>query len=161
MLAALAATLDTTGALVFGIPYAIVIFFSSFLLSLIPVIGPVVLPFPPMIIALIFTPLPRPLFYLPWLLVGEQIATNVIGPRVQGRSVGIHPLEATAAALVGFPIAGFIGAFFAVPVVSFLHVVVREAIRSARHEGPEMEETVPGAQRPAVGPSAAGGSPSG
>jgi predicted PurR-regulated permease PerM len=159
LLAAIAATLDATGAVVFGIPYAIVIFFSSFLLSLIPVIGPVILPFPPMIIALIFAPWPKPLLYLPWLLIGEQIATNVIGPRVQGRTVGIHPLEAMAAALVGFPIAGFVGAFFAVPIVSFLHVLVHEGIRSAREFDSSLESPAP-ADRPA-GSSPARKAPSG
>ena len=128
LLALLAAALDATGAVVLGVPYAIVIFFSSFFLSLVPVIGPVILPLPPMLIALVFTPLPTPVFYLLWLLIGEQLATNVIGPRVQGHRVGIHPLEAMAAALIGFPLAGFLGAFFAVPIVAFLHVVVKETV---------------------------------
>jgi predicted PurR-regulated permease PerM len=160
LLAAIAATLDASGAVVFGIPYAVVIFFSSFLLSLIPVIGPVILPFPPMIIALVFAPWPKPLLYLPWLLIGEQIATNIIGPRVQGRTVGIHPLEAMAAALVGFPIAGFVGAFFAVPIVSFLHVLVHEGIRSAREFDPSLEDPSPAGRAPS-GSSPARKAPSG
>jgi predicted PurR-regulated permease PerM len=143
VLAALAGTLDSTGALVFGVPYAIVIFFSSFFLSLIPVIGPVVLYIPPMIIALLFTKFPTPLFYLPWLLVGEQLVTNVIGPRLQGHNVGIHPLEAMAAALLGYPLFGILGAFFAVPMVAFLHVVVRQAVHSARHDGDELDGMPP------------------
>jgi predicted PurR-regulated permease PerM len=136
----LAATLDAAGAVVLGVPYAVVIFFSSFFLSLVPVIGPVILPFPPMLIAVVFSPLPTPVFYLVWLLVGEQLATNVIGPRVQGRSVGIHPLEAMAAALIGFPIAGFLGSFFAVPMVAFLHVVVRQVkdVRSMSLHAPDV-----------------------
>lgn len=137
LLAALAGGLDAGGAFVFGVPYAIVIFVSCFLMSLIPVIGPVILPFPPMILALVFTPLPAPLFYLLWLVIAEQLVTNVVGPRVQGHQEGIPPLEAMAAALLGFPIAGFVGAFFAVPVVSFLHLVVQQVIRSTSHEGDE------------------------
>jgi predicted PurR-regulated permease PerM len=112
---------------------------SSFLLSLVPVIGPVVLPIPPLLTALAFTSVPTPIFYLVWLLVGEQLVTNVLGPRLQGHSVGIHPLEAMVAALIGYPIAGLLGAFLAVPVAAFLHVVVREAHRttssSARMSG--------------------------
>ena len=78
-----------------------------------------------MIIVIATTPMPIPLFYLVWLLVGEQLATDVIGPRLQGHHVGIHPLEAMPAAMVGFPLAGFVGAFFAVPIVAFIHIVVR------------------------------------
>jgi predicted PurR-regulated permease PerM len=139
LMALLAATLDATGAVVLGVPYPVVIFFSSFLLSLVPVIGPVVLPFPPMLIAVVFAPLPTPVLYLAWLLVGEQLATNVIGPRLQGHSVGIHPLEAMAAALLGFPLAGFLGSFFAVPIVAFLHVVAKEVI-GARQRHIEQRE---------------------
>lgn len=132
ILAFVAAVLAALGALVLGVPYAIVIFFSSFLLSLIPVIGPVILPIPPLIVALIFTSVPTAIIYLIWLLVAEQIVTNVIGPRVQGQSVGIHPLEAMAAALLGLPIAGFLGAFLAVPIVAFLHVVVKEVLHARK-----------------------------
>jgi len=142
VIALLAATLDALGAVLLGVPYAIVIFFSSFFLSLIPVIGPVVLPLPPMLVAVVFTPLPTPIFYLVWLLLGEQLATNIVGPRLQGHSVGIHPLEAMAAALIGFPLAGFLGAFFAVPIAAFLHIVVHE-IAHVRREGPPEQESGP------------------
>jgi predicted PurR-regulated permease PerM len=153
LLAVLAGGLAAAGAVVIGVPYAIVIFFSCFFLSLIPVIGPVILPIPPTLIALIFTSMPKPLIFLLWLLVAEQLATNVIGPRVQGHSVGIHPLEAMAAALLGFPIAGFVGSFFAVPIVSFLHVVVREFRHSASHE--EISRALAGADglEPAAAPA--------
>jgi predicted PurR-regulated permease PerM len=153
LMALLAATLDALGAVVLGVPYAIVIFFSSFLLSLVPVIGPVLLPFPPMIIAIVFAPLPTPILYLAWLLIGEQLATNVIGPRLQGHSVGIHPLEAMAAALAGFPLAGFLGSFFAVPTVAFLHVVVKETLQvraehGVRSDSEEQATGVPGSPAP-------------
>ena len=145
LLALLAGIADATGAVVLGIPYAIVIFFSSFLLSLVPVIGPVILPVPPLSIALIFTPLPKPLLYLVWLLMGEQIVTNVIGPRLQAHNLRIHPLEAMAAALIGLPLAGLAGAFFAVPVVAFFHIVIRE-FANAHHVGMTAAATAPADQ---------------
>lgn len=138
LMALLAGALAAVGALIFGVPYAVVIFMTTFVLSLVPVIGPLLIPLPPILIAVVFTPLPGPVLYTIWILAAEQIITNIVGPRVQGHSVGIHPLEAMAAALVGFPIAGFLGAFFAVPAVAFIHVVVgsiaqaRTEVRTAR-----------------------------
>jgi hypothetical protein len=41
-------------------------------------------------------------------------------------AVGIHPLEAILAVLVGYPLGGFLGAFLAVPVAGIFHIVVRE-----------------------------------
>jgi predicted PurR-regulated permease PerM len=46
------------------------------------------------------------------------------------KTVGIHPLEAMAAALVGYPLAGLLGSFFAVPAVALAHVLAREAYAS-------------------------------
>lgn len=46
-----------------------------------------------------------------------------------GRSATVRT---PVAALVGFPIAGFLGSFFAVPMVAFAHVVAREVMR-VRH----------------------------
>jgi len=152
LLALVAGGLDATGAVIIGIPYPSVIFFSSFLLSLVPVIGPVVLPIPPLAIALIFSPLPKPIVYLVWLLVGEQFDTNVLGPRLQGHRLGIHPLEAMAAALLGLPLAGIAGAFFAVPIVAFVHIVIRELLIAQRAPGPAPAQGAP----PASGPSPGG-----
>jgi predicted PurR-regulated permease PerM len=150
VLALLAGTLDATGALILGIPYAIVIFFSSFLLSLVPVIGPLILYIPPFGLALIFSPLPKPLIYLVWLLIGEQFVTNVIGPRLQAHNLRIHPLEAMAAALVGLPLAGIPGAFFAVPVVAFFHIAIREFTIAQRAALPASAGAAPGDASPPV-----------
>ncbi|HVA93073.1 MAG TPA: hypothetical protein VNL71_24905, partial [Chloroflexota bacterium] len=46
------------------------------------------------------------------------------------------PLEAMAAALAGLPLAGLLGAFFAVPIVAFAHIVARGVIHARHHEEP-------------------------
>ena len=148
VLALLAGISDATGCIVLGIPYPVVIFFSSFLLSLVPVLGPVLLPFPPLVVSLIFTPLPRPVVFLIWLLVGEQLVTNVVGPRLQAHNLRIHPLEAMAAALAGLPLAGLPGAFFAVPCVAFVHIVIREVIVARRATAAEAAKQPPSTAQP-------------
>jgi predicted PurR-regulated permease PerM len=129
LLAALAGILGAGGALVLEVPYAVLIGFSTFFLSLVPVIGPIILIIPPVIIALVFAPLTTAIILTVYFLVMMQLITNVMGPRVMGSAVGIHPLEAMAAALIGLPLAGVLGAFFAVPIVGFLHVALRHAYR--------------------------------
>jgi len=133
VMAGIAAALQMLGALIFGVPFAGLIFLSTFLLSLVPVVGPIILPLPPLVIALVFMPLPTAIEYFVWVMVVEQILRNFVGPRVIGKSFGIHPLEAMAAAMVGYPVAGFMGAFLAVPAVAFLHIVVTELKQSKQH----------------------------
>ncbi|HEX6509066.1 MAG TPA: AI-2E family transporter [Chloroflexota bacterium] len=130
LLALLAGVLGGAGAAVLGVPYAIVIGASTFALQLLPVIGPILVYVVPMVIALLFTSMPTPVLLLVYFIVFEQLVSNVIGPRINSKSVGIHPLEAMAAALVGYPIAGFLGSFLAVPVVGLFHIVARQAYAS-------------------------------
>jgi predicted PurR-regulated permease PerM len=129
ILALLAGLLIGGGAWLLGVPYAVLIGIMTALLSLIPVIGPVILVVPPVLIAAVFTSVTTTIIMLVFVLVAMQIVTNVIGPRLIGTAVGIHPLEAMAAALIGYPLAGFLGSFFAVPMVGFLHIVLSQAYR--------------------------------
>ncbi|HEX8918740.1 MAG TPA: AI-2E family transporter [Chloroflexota bacterium] len=132
LLALLAGTLGGFGAAVLGVPYPVVIGVGTFLLQLLPVIGPMLVYIPPVIVSLLFTSVPTTVVLLAYFILFEQLVTNVIGPRVNSKSVGIHPLEAMAAALVGYPLGGFLGAFLAVPVAGIAHVVVKEAYETRR-----------------------------
>jgi len=127
LLALLAGVLAGIGAAVLGVPYPVVIGVGTFLLQPIPVIGPTLVYFPAAIISLLFTSLQTTLILMAYFIVFEQVISNVIGPRVTGKSAGISPLEAMAAALIGYPIGGILGAFLAVPLVGILHVVIKEA----------------------------------
>jgi predicted PurR-regulated permease PerM len=148
-LATLAAFLGAVGAWILGVPYAVLIGLSTFFLILIPVIGAVILIVPPVLIALIFTPLPTPIYLLIYYVVMMQIVTNVIGPKVVGSAVGIHPLEAMAAALVGYPIAGILGSFLAVPILGFIHIAVRQAYHDfGRREIAELQAELSGEPEP-------------
>jgi predicted PurR-regulated permease PerM len=55
-----------------------------------------------------------------------------------------------AAALVGFPLAGFLGSFFAVPLVGFIHIVGREAVRYYRQDQQPQNGTGPNGETPKV-----------
>jgi predicted PurR-regulated permease PerM len=150
LLALLAALLGAGGAALLGVPYAALIFVSTFLLELVPVIGPVILIIPPVLISAIFDPATTTIIIFVYFMVFQQIVTNVIGPRVVGGAVGIHPLEAMAAALIGYPLAGFLGSFMAVPTVGILHIIAREARREFRKQ----EEVEAADADPSVQPAA-------
>jgi predicted PurR-regulated permease PerM len=81
---------------------------------------------PAVLISLFFMPFVTTVLLAAWFMVFQQLVTNVLGPRVNSMAVGIHPLEAILAVLVGYPLGGFLGAFLAVPVAGIIHIVVRE-----------------------------------
>ncbi|MGH2448177.1 MAG: AI-2E family transporter, partial [Chloroflexota bacterium] len=105
-LALLAGVLGGVGAAVLHVPYPLLIGITTALLELIPVVGPAVSAVPAVLISLFFSPLTTTVILLLWFLLFQQVVTNVIGPRILGTAVGIHPLEALLAVLVGYPLGG-------------------------------------------------------
>jgi predicted PurR-regulated permease PerM len=61
-------------------------------------------------------------------LVAQQVEGNVLVPRIQGGSTGVHPLWVLFATLAGTALYGIIGAIFAVPIVA----IVAETLRYLR-----------------------------
>jgi predicted PurR-regulated permease PerM len=125
-LSTLAGLLGGGGAAALGVPYPLLIGIMTFLLQTIPVIGPMVALVPAVLISLFFMPFLTTVLLALWFVIFQQIVTNVLGPRINSMAVGIHPLEAILAVLVGYPLGGFLGAFLAVPVAGIIHIVVRE-----------------------------------
>jgi hypothetical protein len=66
-----------------------------------------------------------------------------------GLAVGIHPLEALAAVLVGYPLGGLLGAFLAVPIAGAVHIFLREAYAYFA-----LGKELPTAPVPSIDPSA-------
>lgn len=127
-LALLAGVLGGGGAAILGVPYPLLIGIITSILEAVPVIGPMVAVVPAVMISVFFTmPVFTTVALFVWYTIFQQIVTNILGPRIMGASVGIHPLEALVAVLVGFPIGGLLGAFLAVPVAGIVHILIREA----------------------------------
>lgn len=126
-LSTLAGALGGGAAAVLGVPYPLLIGIMTFLLQTIPVIGPMIAVLPAVVISLFFVSFTKTVILFVWFLVFQQVVTNVLGPKVMGSAVGIHPLEALIAVLLGYPLGGLLGAFLAVPVMGILHIVIYEA----------------------------------
>ncbi len=95
------------------------------LLTLIPLIGPVLGIIPPVFVALLISPTAAIITFVV-ILVAQQVLFNVVGPKLLGNAFKTHPGIVIISFFIGFKIAGLIGAIFAVPVLGILTVVVRE-----------------------------------
>lgn len=95
------------------------------LLTLIPLIGPVLGIIPPVFVALLISPTAAIITFVV-ILIGQQVLFNVVGPKLLGNAFRTHPGIVIISFFIGFKIAGLIGAIFAVPVLGILTVVARE-----------------------------------
>ena len=123
------------GVALLGLPYAVVLGVLAALFALVPMFGPILSAVPAVLVAL-FQPFPTVVWVLILFVAISQIVTNVLGPRITGHAVGLHPLAAMFALLAGFQVAGFLGGLFAVPLAGILWVLIAAAYRNVIAEPP-------------------------
>jgi predicted PurR-regulated permease PerM len=128
--------------LVFGgfplvLPIAIAVFLGSF----IPVVGAVLTGVLAVFVALVYLgPLPAVIMLAIVILV-QQIEGHVLQPFVMGTAVKVHPVAVVlSVAAAGF-IAGIPGAFFAVPIVAVLNVMIGYIARGEWRIDPHPDES--------------------
>lgn len=94
-------------------------------------------------------------------LAGQVIETNIITPKILGRSVGLHPLWVIFALIAGSYLMGFAGMLIAVPVIAVIGVLTGFGIQkykdSQLYQGPmpflAADEPPDPAPQPDKGPS--------
>jgi predicted PurR-regulated permease PerM len=97
------------------------------LIMMIPFIGSFGAFVPPLLLVLLQTPndqlLGKIVVLVLLLIVAQQIALQLIAPRVFGKTLGVNPLILFAALLLGAKWGGVWGAFFAGPIVAVFAAV--------------------------------------
>lgn len=104
---------------IFGIQAALVSGFFAGLFMLIPLLGPFLSLLPPLLATLLTDP-SKVLFVMIPIILLQFVLLNMIMPRVMGSVLGLHPLVVIVSLLVGIKVAGFWGAFFAMPLAGII-----------------------------------------
>lgn len=120
----------TVGYLVLGLPNAALLGVVAGLCEIIPMIGPFLAFAPAVLVALAGVDVTHAVMVLIYALVIQQIETNVLVPRILGRTVGVSPLAVMLGILIGGVLAGLPGAFIAVPLAAALQVILAHVLRS-------------------------------
>jgi predicted PurR-regulated permease PerM len=150
----------TVGYFFIGLPNAVLLGVAAGLFEIVPMIGPFLAFAPAVLVGLAMDPT-RALFVVGYALVIQQIESNVLVPRVMGRTVGVSPLTVLLGILVGGTLAGLSGAFLAVPAAGALQVLLAHVLRSEdpsqseEHHEPVDRAAHQGATQPDCGPAAA------
>jgi predicted PurR-regulated permease PerM len=127
-LAALVGVLVGVGTALLGVPYAMLLGVLAFFMEFIPVLGVFVSGAASVGIAIVsFRDVLRPLLVLAYFVVVHIIEGDVVGPRIMGKAVGIHPATGLIALVAGTELFGVWGALFAAPVAGLLQAMVAAA----------------------------------
>lgn len=120
------AVLYSIGLYFIGIDLAIAIGTLAGITFIIPYVGTIIGMTLSVIMAFLkFHDILHPLLCLGWFGLIQGLEGMVITPRVVGSTVGLHPLVAIVALLIGGQIFGLMGLLLAVPVTAVLQVFLR------------------------------------
>src|SRR5579884_669874 len=94
-------------------------------MEFIPVLGVFISGAAALLIAMLhFHDLVHPLIVLVYFVIVHIIEGDVVGPRIMGKAVGIHPATGLIALVAGTELFGIWGALFAAPVAGMIQAVI-------------------------------------
>ena len=127
LLGVIIGTVSAIAYLVLGVPYAVFLGVLAGILELVPIAGPIVAG---AVAAVVSLTEPFPLVI--WVIIAataiQQLENHILVPRIAGTAVGLHPLAALLAVLVGVEVAGVVGALFAVPLTGLAWSIYRARV---------------------------------
>jgi predicted PurR-regulated permease PerM len=112
-------------ALIFGIPYALLLGLLVAILDLIPVVGSTIGGIIVALVALTISPavaIATAVFYFVYRFIEDYVLT----PRIMSRTVDVPGLVTVVATVVGGALLGIIGALIAIPVAAAIKLVLEE-----------------------------------
>src|SRR6266516_163716 len=118
--------------------YALIIGVLAFLFETIPMVGPALASIPAILISLLLPdPFPRTYGIIAYFIIIQVIESNILGPRIVGHAVGLHPVASILALIIGAQLFGAFGALLATPILAAVWVVIASLYRSFRGESPD------------------------
>ena len=89
--------------------------FQGVVAEFIPIVGTYIAAIVPLVIAFLSVGMPETLILLIYVLIYQQVENYLLAPRLQARTMQLHPAIAFGAALAGGAIGGLLWAFLAIP----------------------------------------------
>jgi predicted PurR-regulated permease PerM len=128
VLALLIGVLVGAGLAVLGVPYAVLLGVLAVFMEFVPILGVFISGAAAVGVALVYFHEPvRPLLVLGYFVIVHIIEGDVVGPRIMGKAVGIHPATGLIALVAGTELFGVWGALFAAPVAGLVQAVLTAA----------------------------------
>lgn len=135
-LALIIGVLAAVGCSIFHLgSYALIVGVMAFLFETIPMVGPALASIPALLISLLLPdPFPRTVYILVYFIAVQIVESNILGPRIVGHAVGLHPVASILALIIGAQLFGAFGALLATPIVAAAWVVIASLYSSIRGE---------------------------
>ena len=139
-----------------GVPLVLPLALLTFVGGFLPIVGAIVSGAFAALVALVIKGPIAAVIIIGVTIVIHNVEGYIVGPKVLGHEVNLHPVAIILVLAAGTAMGGIIGAFLAVPVTAILIAVYNHYHDPRRLEPPDEEETAPEpAPEPAPTPSPA------
>jgi len=119
------------GLSILGVKYALVLALIAGLTESIPYLGPMLAAIPAVFLA--FTQAPMLALFVAILYYVIQLTeNNILVPKVMEKAVGLNPIVSIAVLLIGFQLAGIVGAILSIPVATAVSVFVKDVFEKQK-----------------------------
>ena len=135
-LSALVGVLVGAGMGIFQVPYAVLLGVMAFILEFVPVLGTLISGVICVLLALTKGWLIAVLV-LGYFIIVHVLEGDVVGPRIVGKAVGLHPIISIVALIAGAELFGLWGALFASPIAGVLQALLVEIWVQWRERHPD------------------------
>lgn len=116
------------GMTIFKFDYAPLISVIIGITNMIPIVGPILGTIPGALILLMVNPI-KAVWFVVFIIIIQQIDSNLIYPKVVGNSIGLPGLWVLFSITVGGGLWGILGMIVGVPLASILYAVMLERIK--------------------------------
>lgn len=113
------------GMNIFGFEYSLLISVVIGITNIIPIAGPILGTIPCAFILLLANPT-QALWFIVFIIILQQLESNLIYPRVVGTSVGLPAMWVLIAVIIGGGLYGVIGMIIGIPLMSVVYGIFRE-----------------------------------
>lgn len=122
------------GMCIFGFDYAILISVIIAVTALVPIVGAYVGAIVAALLLLMIEPM-QAVWFIVFLVILQQVETNLIYPRVVGTSIGLPGIWVLAAVTVGGSLLGFAGLIVGVPITAVLYTLLKRNLHKREKLG--------------------------
>lgn len=111
------------------VEYALVLAFVAGLTEFIPYLGPMMAAIPAIFLAFTQEPI-LAIFVGIMYYVVQLTENNILVPKIMQKAVGLNPIVSISVLLIGFKLAGVVGAVLSIPVATAVSVFIKDAFES-------------------------------
>lgn len=117
--------LTFAGLSILGVDYALILALIAGLTEIVPYLGPMLGAIPAIFLAFTQSPM-LALFVAILYYIVQLVENNILVPKIMEKTVGLNPIVSISVLLIGFQVAGVIGAILSIPVATALSVFIKD-----------------------------------